>query len=85
MKKAKVIFICGTDTNVGKTIVTGTLAAGLKKKGVKVGVYKPFESGCALTGKNKSKKWIRPDSEYLARCAGVEDISEVNTYCFKPA
>ncbi|EKD42577.1 MAG: hypothetical protein ACD_73C00098G0001, partial [uncultured bacterium] len=85
LKNTKVIFICGTDTNVGKTIVTGALVAGLKEKGIQVGVYKPFESGCVLSGKSKSKKWIRPDSEYLAACAGIEDIDEVNTYCFTQA
>jgi dethiobiotin synthetase len=82
MKKARIFFVCGTDTNVGKTVVTGTLALMLKKAGFKVGVYKPLESGCPTQSKSKNKL-RRPDSEFLAQCAGIEDIAEVNTYAFK--
>ena len=45
MRKAKGLFITGTDTGVGKTIVTATLAATLRQQGMKVGVMKPFETG----------------------------------------
>ncbi|MBI2089793.1 MAG: dethiobiotin synthase [Deltaproteobacteria bacterium] len=40
------IFITGTDTGVGKTVVACGLAALLKNKGYKVGVMKPAETGC---------------------------------------
>lgn len=39
------LFLSGTDTGVGKTLVTATLACLLAQKGVRVGVAKPFESG----------------------------------------
>ena len=39
------IFIIGTDTGVGKTVVTAALAIHLKKPGVSVGVMKPIETG----------------------------------------
>lgn len=39
------IFITGTDTGVGKTLVTAALALYLKKRGVLVGVMKPIETG----------------------------------------
>lgn len=39
------IFITGTDTGVGKTLVTATLALHLKKRGLTVGVMKPIETG----------------------------------------
>lgn len=39
------IFITGTDTGVGKTLVTAALALHLKKRGVLVGVMKPIETG----------------------------------------
>lgn len=39
------IFITGTDTGVGKTVVTAALALHLKKCGVSVGVMKPIETG----------------------------------------
>jgi dethiobiotin synthetase len=39
------IFITGTDTGVGKTLVTAALALHLKKHGLAVGVMKPIETG----------------------------------------
>jgi dethiobiotin synthetase len=43
---AKGIFITGTDTGVGKTLVAATLAAYLRDIGYRVGVMKPAETGC---------------------------------------
>ena len=39
------IFITGTDTGVGKTLVTAALALHCKKRGLTVGVMKPIETG----------------------------------------
>lgn len=39
------IFITGTDTGVGKTLVTAALTLHLKKRGLTVGVMKPIETG----------------------------------------
>lgn len=39
------IFITGTDTGVGKTLVTAALALHLQKRGLSVGVMKPIETG----------------------------------------
>ena len=39
------IFITGTDTEIGKTVVAGGLAAALKAAGINVGVMKPIASG----------------------------------------
>jgi dethiobiotin synthetase len=41
----RTIFVTGTDTGVGKTIVTAVLARHLKRLGVSVAVMKPVESG----------------------------------------
>lgn len=38
-------FITATDTEVGKTVVTGALAGVLRKRGHNIGVYKPLQSG----------------------------------------
>ena len=38
-------FVTGTDTDVGKTLVTATVALTLKKGGCNVGVMKPIETG----------------------------------------
>jgi dethiobiotin synthetase len=38
-------FVTATDTEVGKTLVTGGLAGVLCKRGYNIGVYKPIQSG----------------------------------------
>ncbi len=40
------MFISGTDTGVGKTVVTALLALKFRQMGYSVGVCKPFASGC---------------------------------------
>ncbi len=44
------IFITGTDTGVGKTVVTAALALCLKRSGVNVGVMKPIQTGTEVPG-----------------------------------
>jgi len=39
------IFVTGTDTGVGKTVVTAALAVALRRRGLDVGVVKPAQSG----------------------------------------
>ena len=41
----KSIFITGTDTDIGKTFVSLGLALAAENKGLKVGYFKPFQSG----------------------------------------
>lgn len=43
------VFITGTDTGVGKTLVTAVLAMALKKGGLDVGIMKPIETGVSHT------------------------------------
>lgn len=65
----KGIFITGTDTGVGKTVVTAGLAAALRHARVDVGVMKPVETGCP-EGPNGRRGL---DADFLARSAGVAD------------
>ncbi len=44
-KSCPAIFITGTDTGVGKTLVTAALARHFSLQGLKVGVMKPIETG----------------------------------------
>lgn len=44
----RIFCITGTDTGVGKTAVTCLLAAALRDRGLRVGVVKPVETGCAI-------------------------------------
>lgn len=43
----KVLFVTGTSTGVGKTMVTRAVAAGLNRDGRRVCAIKPVETGCA--------------------------------------
>ena len=62
----KGIFITGTDTGVGKTVVAATLARLLRLRGVNVGVCKPVTSGCPeLNG-----VLVSEDGELLRWAAG---------------
>lgn len=76
----KGIFITGTDTGVGKTVLAGALAATLRAQGISVGVMKPFATGCAL----KNGKWVSPDTLFLKKCAGVPDsVEEISPLRFR--
>ena len=46
----RAVFIAGTDTGVGKTVVTAALASLLLKNGLRAGVIKPFQTGTELEG-----------------------------------
>lgn len=43
---ARGFLISGTDTGVGKTTVASAIAAALRRRGRRVGVIKPVETGC---------------------------------------
>ncbi|MEK6777948.1 MAG: dethiobiotin synthase [bacterium] len=78
----KGVFIAGTDTGVGKTIVAAALARTLLNKGVDVGVMKPVETGCAMGPKGL----ISTDSEFLIKAAHTKDIKNLITpYALKAA
>jgi dethiobiotin synthetase len=60
------IFVTGTDTGVGKTVVAAGLARLLADRGIDVGVMKPVETGHAEPG------WPA-DARFLADAARVND------------
>jgi dethiobiotin synthetase len=67
------IFITGTDTGVGKTFVACGLVLLLREMGIKVGVMKPFESGCVP----ESSGLVPSDAIHLARAAASGDSLEL--------
>lgn len=74
------IFITGTDTGVGKTMVACLIITYLKKHGIDVGVMKPIETGCLKT----YNKLIPQDARLLKTISNTLDsISLVNPYRFK--
>lgn len=63
------LFITGTDTGVGKTVVTALLALHWKSLGVDVGVMKPFATGCAKVG----GELVCDDASWLRETVGLDD------------
>jgi dethiobiotin synthetase len=59
------IFITGTDTEVGKTIVSAGLALCLRDRGIKVGVMKPVATGCY----GAEERLISHDAAFLMEAA----------------
>jgi dethiobiotin synthetase len=79
-KPGPAIFITGTDTGVGKTIVTAALARHFRAKGLNVGVMKPIETGV------EDPMMIGPDAALLRWAAQVEDDNDrLSPYRFKLA
>ena len=73
------LLVTGTDTEVGKTVVAGAIAAALRARGERVAVYKPVVTGLdepAVPG------WPR-DDELLAAAAGVP-VETVTPHRFGP-
>ena len=59
------LFVTGTDTEVGKTLVAGAIARSLRRRGRRVEVFKPVASGCRRAG----GQLVSEDAEFLAACA----------------
>jgi len=68
MIKKPGIFITGTDTDVGKTVVAAGLAFALRERGIRVGVMKPVATGCG----GQERCLIPSDAVYLLEAAENE-------------
>ncbi len=74
------VMVVGTDTGVGKTIISAGLVTSLQDKGFDVGVMKPLESGAP----SFESTIIPTDALYLKEISGVgDDLDLINPYCFK--
>ena len=77
MGLTKGVFVTGTDTGVGKTLVSSALVRRLVQTGCSVGVMKPVETGVLPEQLSES------DAGRLLAAAGVSDgIEEVSPYRF---
>lgn len=79
MKKATGIFVTGTDTGVGKTVVAAGLALVLRERGMRVGVMKPVATGCTGEG----KRLISEDAVFLFEAAENEYAPLTNPLRFR--
>jgi len=59
-------FITGTDTGVGKTFVTATLAQRATERGTRVFAFKPIETGCLEV----AGELVGADQQLLVEAAG---------------
>jgi dethiobiotin synthetase len=76
------IFVTGTDTGVGKTLVSVSLVKALVKQGLRVSAMKPIASGSEHTVEGLRNA----DALALAAASNVAvPYTAVNPYCFEPA
>lgn len=74
------LFVTGTDTGVGKTLITAGLAHALRVCGIDVGVMKPVETGCST----RDGRLRPPDALALREAAGARDALDlINPYRFR--
>ncbi|MBW8016478.1 MAG: dethiobiotin synthase [Planctomycetes bacterium] len=79
LPKMKGLFVTGTDTGVGKTLIAGGIANMLRYSGKRVGVFKPVGSGCT----HQHEGLINPDAEFLRTCSHCNfSLSEINPVGF---
>jgi dethiobiotin synthetase len=73
---ARGLFITGTDSGVGKTIIAGALCRVLRDMGRRVGVMKPIAAGCEQRDRGRL---VNEDAEFLAHCADTpRNLDDVN-------
>lgn len=66
MKHTNGIFIAGTDTEIGKTMITASLAATILHRNMNIGVWKPVQSGARADD-------IDSDAFLIQSLSGLED------------
>ncbi len=81
------VFVTGTDTDCGKTIIAGGIARALLHKGYNVGVMKPIATwGDPRREPGGRKHWISDDALHLRQAAATSDsLDLINPVCFKAA
>jgi len=83
LPRGRGLFVTGTDTDIGKTVVAGGIARALRQGGEGVEVFKPVASGCRL---NPRGGLISSDAEFLAACAdSSRPLSDITPVTFREA
>jgi dethiobiotin synthetase len=76
------LFVTGTDTGVGKTLICVSLVKALVKHGLRVAVMKPIASGSERTLEGLRNA----DAMALAGASNVPvPYASINPFCFEPA
>jgi len=80
LPKARGLLVTGTDTDVGKTLVAGTIARCLREQSYRVEVFKPVATGC----RPMRGSLVSTDAEFLAACAdSTRSLSEITPVRYK--
>ena len=80
-KQARGLFVTGTDTGVGKTLVACALLQAYAVQGVRVIGMKPVAAGAHF----KNGVWINRDVDDLIAASNVKaPRNTINPYCFEP-
>src|SRR5258708_34884571 len=73
------LFITGTDTGVGKTVIAGAIAQWFARRGSKVAVCKPIATGCV----RRREGLVSEDAEFLASCAeSRHSLEQICPQCY---
>jgi dethiobiotin synthetase len=76
------LFVTGTDTGVGKTVIACALVRSFAARGERVGVMKPIASGAQRSGEGLRNA----DALALLAASNVPlPYARINPYCFEPA
>ncbi len=82
---SKGIFVTGTDTGVGKTVVTAALVSLFRAGGIDAVPMKPVQTGCIL----RADGWLAVDLGFCLNMANLEpppaERKLMAPYCFQPA
>jgi dethiobiotin synthetase len=71
-------FVTGTDTNVGKTLISCALLYGFAAQGKRVIGMKPVAAGCNADGQNEDVLYLRAAGNVAV------DYRQINPYSFLP-
>ncbi|WP_297519721.1 dethiobiotin synthase [uncultured Clostridium sp.] len=76
----KGIFVLGTDTDIGKTFVSGLLLKKLREDGVNAGYFKAVLSGAEI----EKERLIPGDCKFVCEVSGLKkDYDKMVSYTFK--
>jgi dethiobiotin synthetase len=73
--RAAAWFVTGTDTEIGKTLISSAMLHALVKRGVRAAGMKPVAAGAVL----RDGAWHNEDADQLAQAANVHLPAELST------
>ena len=77
MKPPRGLLVTGTDTGIGKTMISAAICASLRARGALVRAFKPVESGTA------DNEGVPADAQLLAACSGMSGWRDANFISLK--